>query len=75
MSEKELCDYEEKLCCAVSPGDENSIKLHTLPLEFLIKIYQKITDFNEAKLLIDEEVIADNINPEEIKMGVIRFQT
>ena len=62
------CEYEEKLCCAESPGDENSINLHTLPLEFLIKIYQKITDFNEARLWTDEEVIADNINPEEIKI-------
>lgn len=41
--------------------------MHLLPVDVLMKIYHKMVD-GDALLLSDEEVIADNINSEEIKL-------
>lgn len=61
------CEYTEVISCAENPGDEETIEMHLLPVDVLMKIYHKIVD-GDAVLLSDEEVIADNINSEDIKL-------
>ena len=59
------CEYSDALHCAEFVGDENSVGLHQLPLDVLLKICQKIVD-NNALLLTDEEFIAEHVNPDDI---------
>ena len=61
------CEYTEVISCAKDPGAEVSVEMHLLPVDVLMKIYHKIVD-GDAVLLSDEEVIADNINSEDIKL-------
>lgn len=61
------CEYQEVLCCAEFVGDDNSIEMHLLPIDILLNIYRKIID-GDALLLTDEEIIANNIDPKEIKI-------
>lgn len=61
------CESQEVLCCAESLGDDNSIEIHLLPIDILLNIYRKIID-GDALLLTDEEIIANNLDPEEIKI-------
>ena len=61
------CDYQDALHCAEFVGDENSIDIHSLPLEVLLNIHKKIVD-GKAVLFTDEELIAEHINPEDIAL-------
>ena len=61
------CEYTEVISCAKDPGAEVSVEMHLLPVDVIMKIYHKIVD-GDAVLLSDEEVIADNIDSEDIKL-------
>ena len=61
------CEYTEVISCAKDPGAEVSVEINKLPVDVLMKVYHKIVD-GDAVLLSDEEVIADNINSEDIKL-------
>lgn len=61
------CEYTEVISCAENPGDEETIEMHLLPIDVLMKIYLKIVN-GDALLLSDEELIACNINSEDIKL-------
>lgn len=61
------CEYTEVITCAETPGNDESIEMHLLPVDILIKINQKIINDN-ALLVSDEELIASNIDSEEIKL-------
>ena len=61
------CEYTEVISCAKDPGAEECIEIDKLPVDVLMKIYHKIVD-GDAVLLSDEEVIADNIDSEDIKL-------
>lgn len=61
------CEYTEVISCAKDPGAEVSVEINKLPVDVLMKIYHKIVD-GDAVLLSDEEVIADNIDSEDIKL-------
>ena len=61
------CEYTEVISCAENPGDEETIEMHLLPVDVLMKIYLKIVN-GDALLVSDEELIACNINSEDIKL-------
>ena len=61
------CEYTEVISCAKDPGAEVNVEINMLPVDVLMKIYHKIVD-GDAVLLSDEEVIADNIDSEDIKL-------
>lgn len=61
------CEYTEVISCAENPGDEETIEMHLLPVDVLMKIYLKIVN-SDALLVSDEELIACNINSEDIKL-------
>lgn len=61
------CEYTEVIYCTKNPGAENGIEINMLSLDVLMKIYHKI-DAGAALLLSEEEVIADNIDSEDIKL-------
>lgn len=61
------CEYTEVISCAENPGDEETIEMHLLPVDVLMKIYLKIVN-GDALLVSDEELIADNIDSEDIKL-------
>ena len=61
------CEYTEVISCAENPGDEETIEMHLLPVDVLMKIYLKIVN-GDALLMSDEELIACNINSEDIKL-------
>lgn len=61
------CEYTEVISCAENPGDEETIEMHLLPVDVLMKIYLKIVN-GDALLVSDEELIACNINSKDIKL-------
>ena len=61
------CEYTEVISCAENPGDEETIEMHLLSVDVLMKIYLKIVN-GDALLVSDEELIACNINSEDIKL-------
>lgn len=61
------CEYTEVISCAENPGAEETIEMHLLPVDVLMRIYYKIVN-DDALLVSDEELIASNINSEDIKL-------
>lgn len=61
------CEYTEVISCAKDPGAEVSVEINKLPVDVLMKIYLKIVN-GDALLVSDEELIACNINSEDIKL-------
>lgn len=61
------CEYTNVISCSEKPGCEESIELHMLPIDVLLRIYDNITNGN-ALLMTDEEVIASNIDSEAIRI-------